>query len=92
MYGRPFGKSLCHAWSSGPAALLPQLVLGVRPLTDGWATFEVAPQRGDLEWASATVPTPHGVISVRADETGTTVTFPAGTTFRGHAGPGVVTL
>lgn len=34
-YGRPFGKSLCHAWSSGPAALIPSELLGIRPLSDG---------------------------------------------------------
>ena len=24
-YGRPYGKSLCHAWSSAPVFLLPML-------------------------------------------------------------------
>jgi alpha-L-rhamnosidase len=28
IYGRAWGKSLCHAWASGPAALLPEAVLG----------------------------------------------------------------
>ena len=51
MYGRPFGRSLCHAWASGPAAILPEAVLGLRPLDDGWARFEVRPALGDLEWA-----------------------------------------
>lgn len=23
-YGRPYGKSLCHAWGAGPVVLLPQ--------------------------------------------------------------------
>ena len=27
MYGRPFARSLCHAWGAGPAALLPETVL-----------------------------------------------------------------
>ena len=42
-YGRPFAKSLCHAWSSGPAFLIPGVFLGVRPTADGWRTWEVAP-------------------------------------------------
>jgi hypothetical protein len=96
MYGREFGKSLCHAWGSGPAALLPELVLGIRPLADGWGSFEVVPALGDLDWAAATVPTPHGDIVVRAEGSSVTVTVPAGTTLvRGDArisGPTTVTV
>ena len=44
MYGRPFANSLCHAWGSGPAALLPGEVLGIRPLANGWKRFAVEPQ------------------------------------------------
>lgn len=79
MYGRPFGKSLSHAWGAGPAALLPELVLGVRPESDGWATFSVQPRLGELEWASAVVPTPHGDIVVEATRDAVTVEVPAGT-------------
>ena len=42
-YGRPFAKSLCHAWSSGPAFLIPGVFLGVCPTADGWRTWEVIP-------------------------------------------------
>ena len=42
-YGRPFAKSLCHAWSSGPAFLIPGMFLGVRPTADGWRTWEASP-------------------------------------------------
>lgn len=80
MYGRPFGKSLCHAWSSGPAALLPEIVLGIRPLSDGWEEFTVAPELGHLDWAAAVVPTPHGDIVVQADTGKLTVELPSGTT------------
>ena len=78
MYGRPFGKSLCHAWSAGPAAMLPEAVLGLRPLDDGWREFTVKPQLGDLEWAAASVPTPHGFILVEADQHIVRVTVPVG--------------
>lgn len=80
MYGRPFGKSLCHAWSSGPAALLPEVVLGLRPLADGWKEFAVTPNLGSLEWAAAVVPTPFGDITVTADRETVTVGIPEGTT------------
>ncbi|NQX11561.1 hypothetical protein HQQ80_07990 [Microbacteriaceae bacterium VKM Ac-2855] len=79
MYGRPFGKSLAHAWGAGPAALLPELVLGVRPEADGWAAFSVAPELGDLSWASAVVSTPYGSIVVVAEDGRVTVDVPAGT-------------
>lgn len=66
MYGRPFGKSLCHAWSSGPATLLPQAVLGLEPTAAGWCEVRIAPSLGDLRWAAAVVPTPVGDLAVVA--------------------------
>jgi hypothetical protein len=80
MYDRPFGRSLCHAWASGPAALLPDAVLGVRPLDDAWLRFEVRPELGDLRWASAVVPTPHGDIVVHAIDRDVNVEVPEGCT------------
>ncbi len=77
-YGRPFAKSLCHAWSAGPAMLLPRAVFGLHPLTAGWRETAVAPALGFLDWACATVPTPAGLIQVEADRRGSTLTLPAG--------------
>ncbi len=79
MYGRPFGKSMCHGWSSGPADILPRLLLGVEPLNVGWTEFSVTPELGDLEWAACVVPTTFGPISVVADADGASVDIPAGT-------------
>jgi alpha-L-rhamnosidase len=67
MYGRPFGKSLCHAWGASPIYLLGKYYLGVKPLTAGYATYEVAPALGGLQWMEGTVPTPQGDIAVRCD-------------------------
>ena len=39
-YGRPWGKSLCHAWSAWPAFLFVSEAMGVRPTADGWAAYE----------------------------------------------------
>jgi hypothetical protein len=86
MYERPFGKSLCHAWSSGPAALLPDAVLGLRPLADGWSRFTVAPRLGSLEWAEARVPAPAGDIVATARDGVVTVEVPAGATLVTDAG------
>ncbi|MBO0356677.1 alpha-rhamnosidase [Hymenobacter sp. BT186] len=66
MYGRPFGKSLCHAWGASPIYLLGKYYLGVKPLSAGYATYEVVPNLGGLQWMEGAVPTPQGDISVRA--------------------------
>ena len=31
-YGRPYGRSLCHAWSSAPVALLPMIESAYNPV------------------------------------------------------------
>ncbi len=58
-YGRPWGKSLCHAWSAWPAFLFVSEAMGVRPTADGWAAYEAKPVPG-AEGMRATVPTPRG--------------------------------
>ncbi|WP_137845423.1 alpha-L-rhamnosidase C-terminal domain-containing protein [Microbacterium sp. 2FI] len=78
MYGRPFGKSLCHAWSSGPAAMLPEFILGLRPTEDGWREFTLSPTLGDLSWAAAVIPTPQGAIFACATPSAIVLEVPAG--------------
>lgn len=68
MYGRPYGKSLCHAWGASPVFLLGKYFLGVQPTTPGYATYTVTPQLGDLEWMEGRVPTPFGFVHVRMDK------------------------
>jgi len=86
MYGRPFGRSLCHGWAAGPAALLPAAVLGLKPITDGWREFEVRVELGELLWATAVVPVPHGEIFVTADTRQVRVEIPAGCTLVSDGG------
>lgn len=64
MYGRPFGKSLCHAWGASPVYLLGKYFLGVRPLSPGFGRFIVEPQLGDLAWLKGVVPLPAGEVKV----------------------------
>jgi len=78
-YGRPYGKSLCHAWSAGPAAFLPAEISGLKPLEDGWKRFSVHPDTGTLKWVNATVPTPYGDIILDMDGNTMTLQVPAGT-------------
>lgn len=55
--GRPFAKSLCHAWGAGPIYLLGKYFMGVRPLDAGYAKVLVEPTLGGLSWFEGTVPT-----------------------------------
>ena len=64
MYGRKFGKSLCHAWGASPIYLLGKYYMGVKPLTPGYATYMVEPVLGGLQWMEGNVPTPHGTIHI----------------------------
>jgi hypothetical protein len=64
MYGRPFGKSLCHAWGASPIYLLGKYYLGVKPITAGYETYTIEPNLGGLAWMDGKVPTPVGDISV----------------------------
>ena len=58
-------NSLCHGWSSYPAAWIIRNVLGVRPLTPGCGEVEVRPFLGDLEWAEGALATPLGPVEVK---------------------------
>ncbi|OQC33532.1 MAG: Bacterial alpha-L-rhamnosidase [Verrucomicrobia bacterium ADurb.Bin070] len=60
-----FRHSLCHGWSSGPAAWLIAHVLGIQPLETGCRTVRVKPFLGGLTWAAGAFPTPAGVVKVR---------------------------
>ena len=67
MYGRPYGKSLCHAWGASPIYLLGKYYLGVTPEEAGYREFRIAPNLGGLKWMEGSVPTPNGDISVYMD-------------------------
>lgn len=64
MYGQKFGRSLCHAWGSGPIALLGMYCAGVTPTSVGGETFLVKPDPGRYRSFSATVPIGSGKVQV----------------------------
>ncbi|MGQ7855945.1 alpha-L-rhamnosidase-related protein [Pedobacter sp. WC2501] len=64
MYGRPFGKSLCHAWGASPIYLLGKYYLGVQPTSPGYESYTIEPNLGGLAWMEGKVPTANGDISV----------------------------
>jgi alpha-L-rhamnosidase len=65
MYGRKFGKSLCHAWGASPLYLLGKYYLGVKPTSAGYASYVAEPNLGGLQWMEGKVPTPDGDIAIR---------------------------
>ena len=68
MYGRPYGKSLCHAWGASPIYIIGKYFLGVRPAMPGYETYEIRPIIGGLEWMEGEVPTPFGKISIKMNQ------------------------
>ena len=69
MYGREFGKSLCHAWGASPIYLLGKYYLGVKPTSPGYATYAIEPALGGLEWIQGKVPTPNGEVGLYCNKT-----------------------
>lgn len=69
MYGREFGKSLCHAWGASPIYLLGKYYLGVSPVSPGYADYLVEPVLGGLKWMQGKVPTPNGTIDLHITTT-----------------------
>lgn len=73
MYGRPYGKSLCHAWGASPIYLLGRYYLGVQPTKPGYEEYTVRPCLGGLDWMEGNVPTPFGTVYVKMDKNTVTV-------------------
>ncbi len=73
MYGRPYGKSLCHAWGASPIYIIGKFFLGVSPTKAGYEEYEVRPVLGGLEWMEGEVPTPFGKIRIKMNRHEVTV-------------------
>jgi len=86
MYGRPYGKSLCHAWGASPVYLLGRYYLGIEPTAPGYRQWQIRPHLAGLEWMEGRVPTPFGTIQVYMDQQHITITTPKG------IGPGQLIL
>lgn len=73
MYGKPYDRSLCHAWGSGPILILGKYIAGVKVTSEGGKTYEVRPCPGIYKHFTATVPLEGGKITVKYGENGVTV-------------------
>ncbi|KAJ6782802.1 hypothetical protein PWT90_09672 [Aphanocladium album] len=58
--------SMAHGWSTGIVPLMSNHVLGVKPTSPGFTTWQICPAvgAGGLTWAKGIVPTPLGGIEV----------------------------
>lgn len=79
MYGRPYGKSLCHAWGASPIYLLGKYFLGIKPLSPGYQTYLAEPVLGGLKWMEGTVPTPKGLVKLYCSTTAIRISATEGT-------------
>lgn len=80
-YNRPFGKSLCHAWSAGPVFLLSSELFGIQCSEIGWKRFIAFPKPMGLEWACVSIPIPNGLIRVWQEKNVFSVSVPEHTCF-----------
>lgn len=77
--------SLAHPWSAGVPKWLSEVVLGIKPSTPGFKTFDILPHLGrTITSVSGKIPTINGEISASFDiNTGKcAVSVPSGTTAR----------
>lgn len=63
MYGRAYGKSLCHAWGASPLYLIGKYVVGLTPVDYG-SSFLLKPQPAGLQRFSARLPLTKGTVEV----------------------------
>jgi alpha-L-rhamnosidase len=57
-------RSDSHAWSAHPNYDFLTIVAGIRPKTPGFSSISIEPHLGPLRSASASMPTPKGVVEV----------------------------
>ena len=67
MYGDPFGKSLCHAWSASPIYLLARYFVGLRPLTPGGKEFELEPKTSFFQSLDCSFPMGGELLRIRLE-------------------------
>lgn len=67
MYGRKYGKSLCHAWGATPLYLLGRYVVGLKP-ADRAESFTLEPSLSGLKRFKAEMPLVKGTVKIEVDE------------------------
>ncbi|MES2428990.1 MAG: family 78 glycoside hydrolase catalytic domain [Bacteroidota bacterium] len=77
-----------HAWGAAAGNIISRKLMGVEPLTPGWANFSVKPQIGSLTSASIDIPTIKGTIKAAYTQSDKSfemiITIPANTAAQIH--------
>ena len=63
-------RSDSHAWSAHPTFDLMTIVAGIAPGAPGFSKVDLEPHLGALKHVAASMPTPHGLVSVQYDRNG----------------------
>ncbi len=69
MYGRPYGKSLCHAWGANPIYLIFNCILGIKPLCVGYELFICKPKLWMMPDFECVCPIGKGKLHIFYDKT-----------------------
>lgn len=64
MYGRKYGKSLCHAWGASPVYLIAAYIIGIQPEKN---SFKCRPKLGVLPPFRFACPTAGGLLTLDYD-------------------------
>ena len=65
MYGRKYGKSLCHSWGAGPLYLVGRYLVGLKPAKKGYLKFELTPYLDGRTYFEAELPANMGSVYVK---------------------------
>ena len=65
MYGRPYEKSLCHAWGASPLYLVGRYFMGIVPTNPGYTEFEINPNLCGLKCFEGRVPINNGFVEMK---------------------------
>ena len=72
MYGRRYGKSLCHAWGSTPLYLIGKYIVGLMPENFG-QSFVLKPNLASLKYFKAKLPLTEGYVEINVSENSVSV-------------------
>lgn len=67
MYGRKYGKSLCHAWGATPLYIIGRYIVGLKASENG-KSFTLKPDLAGLKRFKAEMPLAKGSVKIEADE------------------------
>ena len=67
MYGRKYGKSLCHSWGASPLYLLGRYVVGLQPDGAGYQRFSLKPYMDGKLFYESELPVNEGTLRVKYD-------------------------